>query len=103
MEKYEGGCTCGAVRFEPGDAPVWISAYHCSTCRKRTGSDYGISVVVNQSGVRKFSGRTKTHTRTGASGNAVTYEFCPECGTTVRGTRPWYPAASCSPPGPSMI
>jgi hypothetical protein len=84
MEKYEGGCTCGAVRFDSGDAPVWISAGQGSTCRKRTGSDYGISVVVNQNGVSKFNGRTKTHTRTGDSGNAVTCEFCPECGTTVR-------------------
>ena len=84
MDQYKGGCNCGAVRFELGAPPIWISACHCATCRKRTGSDYGISVVVDESGIKEFSGETKTHTRTGDSGNPVHYEFCTECGTTVR-------------------
>ncbi|MAF47913.1 MAG: GFA family protein [Rhodospirillales bacterium] len=84
MENYKGGCLCGSVRFELNEPPIWISACHCGTCRKRTGSDYGVSVVVDQSGVKEFTGRTKTHTRTGDSGKDVIYEFCPECGATVR-------------------
>ena len=84
MDRYKGGCTCGAVRIELGAPPIWISACHCATCRKRTGSDYGISVVVDESGIKEFSGATNTHTRTGDSGNPVHYEFCPECGATVR-------------------
>ena len=31
-----------------------------------------------------FTGQTKTYTRKGDSGSDVHYEFCPECGTTVR-------------------
>jgi len=84
MDQYKGGCNCGAVRFELGAPPIWISACHCATCRKRTGSDYGISVVVDESGIKEFSGATNTHTRTGDSCNPVHYEFCPECGSTVR-------------------
>ena len=84
MERYKGGCNCGSVRFELEDHPLFISACHCSTCRRRTGSDYGLSVVTDGSNVKEYSGETKTHIRTGDSGNEVHYEFCPNCGTTVR-------------------
>ncbi len=84
MERYKGGCTCGSVRFELEDHPYYVGACHCSTCKKRTGSDYGLSVPTDAENVKTFTGETKTHTRTGDTGNQVHYEFCPNCGTTVR-------------------
>ncbi len=84
MEKYRGGCSCGRVRFELADHPVWVIACHCNECKKRTGSDYGISVMTASDNVSEFTGETKTFIRTGDSGSDVQYEFCPNCGTTVR-------------------
>ena len=84
MNSYKGGCSCGAVRFELGDHPLWVLACHCDACKKRTGSAYGVSVMVENSSVKQFSGETAIYTRTGDSGNTVRYEFCPHCGTTVR-------------------
>ena len=86
MKIYQGSCNCGSVKFELEDHPAWLSACHCSTCRKRTGSDYGLSVMTDLSNVKEYSGETKTYIRTGDSGNAVQYEFCPNCGTTIRWT-----------------
>jgi hypothetical protein len=43
-----------------------------------------VSVAVENKNVRRFSGQTKTFMRRGDSGNNVRYEFCPECGTTLR-------------------
>jgi hypothetical protein len=34
--------------------------------------------------VKEFFGQTKTFTRKGESGKSVRYEFCPNCGTTLR-------------------
>ncbi|MGA8817932.1 MAG: GFA family protein [Xanthobacteraceae bacterium] len=83
MRFLEGGCSCGAVRFTLRGA-LWVVACHCNVCKKRTGSAFGISVVVDDQMVKSANGTTKTFIRRGESGKAVHYEFCPECGTTVR-------------------
>ena len=54
------------------------------SCKKRTGSAYGLSVVMEKSAVKSFVGDVKTFLRKGDSGNAVEYDFCPKCGTTIR-------------------
>lgn len=82
MKYLEGGCSCGAVRFTLKSA-LWIVACHCNICKKRTGSAFGISVVVDEHMVKSATGKTKTFTRKGDS-KPVHYEFCPECGTTIR-------------------
>jgi hypothetical protein len=84
MKSYKGGCSCGAVRFEIGDHPLWILACHCDACKKRTGSAYGVSVMFENKSVKQFTGETRTYVRSGDSGNKVRYEFCPHCGTTLR-------------------
>ena len=84
MEKYRGGCACGKVSFELSDRPSWVIACHCNECKKRTGSDYGVSVMTPSDNVAEFIGKTAKFTRKGDSGGDVHYEFCPECGTTVR-------------------
>jgi hypothetical protein len=72
------------VRFELLGPPIWTNICHCNACKKRTGSAYGFSLVVDASLVKSFSGDTKTFKRRGESGKEVRYEFCPDCGTTVR-------------------
>ena len=82
MERPEGGCSCGAVRFS---LKRWLFtlACQCDACKKRTGSAYGISLAVDDDAVEKFAGVTTVFTRIGDSGNKVDYEFRPNCGTTV--------------------
>src|SRR5260370_41115109 len=46
MRYLEGGCSCGAVRFALESA-LWVVACHCSICKKRTGSAFGISIPVD--------------------------------------------------------
>jgi hypothetical protein len=84
MEQYKGGCSCGSVRFELHDRPLWTVVCHCNACKKRTGTAFGLSVVVEAASVKEFVGPTKTFIRIGDSGKAVRYEFCPTCGTTLR-------------------
>lgn len=63
---------------------MWVLACHCDSCKKRTGSNYGFSVMCDNATVEAFTGETKTYTRDGDSGKEVKYEFCPKCATTVR-------------------
>lgn len=68
---------------------VYAHLCHCDACKKRTGSAYGISVVVENRQVIEFRGETRIFTLVAESGKEVDYEFCPHCAATVR----WHVAA----------
>ncbi|HLH96324.1 MAG TPA: GFA family protein [Xanthobacteraceae bacterium] len=55
---------------------------HCLECQRRTGA-----VISNQARFPRdqitFEGRATAWTRTAASGNKLTFHFCPICGSTV--------------------
>ena len=55
---------------------------HCLECQRRTGA-----VISNQARFRReqvtFAGNATTWMRTAESGNAITFHFCPTCGSTV--------------------
>lgn len=83
MTSYAGGCSCGSVRFAIDDY-LYVLVCHCDACKKRTGSAFGVSVVVDNARVSGLQGETKTFIRKADSGRSVEYEFCPNCGTTIR-------------------
>jgi len=78
-----GGCSCGAVRFTISRY-LYAQICHCDACKKRTGSAYGVSVAIDNPDLELFRGETRTFTRIAESGNAVEYDFCPNCATTLR-------------------
>ena len=80
---FTGGCSCGAVRFAVRDY-LYVLVCHCDACKKRTGSAYGISVVVENADLLELRGALQTYSRVAESGRPVPYEFCPGCGTTIR-------------------
>jgi hypothetical protein len=41
-----GGCLCGAVRYEVGEAPVVAGYCHCTRCQRRTGSAAAVSATL---------------------------------------------------------
>lgn len=83
MTSHSGGCSCGSVRFAINDL-LYVLVCHCDACKKRTGSAFGVSVVVDNADILNLQGETKTFTRKAESGRSVDYEFCPNCGTTIR-------------------
>lgn len=82
MSAYVGGCSCGAVRFEVREY-LYVLVCHCDACKKRTGSAFGISVVVRNADVLSLTGETKVFTRTAETGRPVDYIFCPVCASTI--------------------
>lgn len=82
---FSGGCACGAVRYRCAAEPYVSYLCHCTECRKRTGSAYGVSLQVPAEGVAVETGTLKSRTRTADSGNELTMRFCGDCGTTLFG------------------
>lgn len=73
---YQGGCHCGAVRFQV-EAPVAVEVErcNCSICRK---SGY-LHLIVPQSKFRLLSGEQALQTYTFNTGVAR-HTFCKTCG-----------------------
>ena len=82
MTARHATCSCGHLRLTIEGEPVRISMCHCLECQRRTGA-----VISNQARFRReqitFAGKATAWTRKAESGNALTFHFCPICGSTV--------------------
>ena len=81
-ETRTASCRCGQLRVTATGEPVRVSVCHCLECQQRSGSAFAAQARWSVDQVR-IEGRSKSWTRTADSGNRVTYQFCPECGSTV--------------------
>ena len=75
-------CSCGQLRLEIEGEPSRVSMCHCLECQRRTGA-----VISNQARFHReqitFAGQATAWSRKAESGNALTFYFCPTCGSTV--------------------
>jgi hypothetical protein len=75
MDRFDGGCLCGDVRFVATGRPYRVGVCHCLDCRKHHGALFHASAIFPQQAVsvrgemRAFGGR----------------HFCPRCGSSVLG------------------
>ncbi|NOK13775.1 GFA family protein [Corallococcus exercitus] len=84
MSQRRASCTCGQLRVECRGDPIRVSMCHCLACQQRTGSVYGVQARFRREALTAIEGRSTTFIRKGdESGNAATFHFCPECGSTV--------------------
>ena len=75
-------CSCGQLHLTIEGESLRTPMCHCLECQRRTGA-----VISNQARFRRenvtFAGQLTTWKRTAESGNAMTFHFCPACGSTV--------------------
>jgi hypothetical protein len=79
----QGGCQCGAVRYECREPPLRTYVCHCTECRKQSSSAFGISVQVPRAAFRVVRGSPKLWSRSTGSGHVLDCWFCPQCGTRL--------------------
>jgi hypothetical protein len=56
---------------------------HCLQCQRRTGGVLSNQARFRRDQVTQIAGRATEYTRSADSGNALTFRFCPVCGSTV--------------------
>lgn len=77
----QGGCLCGAVRFEI-TAPLLSAGYcHCTHCQRRTGTGSSANGRVPQAGFRLLQGEQALRAYAPASGKPKL--FCAGCGSAL--------------------
>ena len=78
--EIQGGCYCRAVRYQATGDALFSAQCHCRECQYLAGGSPNVFMVLPASGFRYTSGTPKAFTRQDID-NAVTREFCGECGT----------------------
>jgi hypothetical protein len=86
----EGGCYCGAVRYQAEGKPQLKAQCHCRECQYITGGAPNMFLLMPPEGYRFTKGTPKEFTRTDIE-NPVTRQFCAECGTHLATRRPGLP------------
>jgi hypothetical protein len=84
--KLEGGCYCGAVRYQAEGKPMLRAQCHCRECQYFSGGSPNMFLLMPPDGFSYIKGAPKKYMREDLEG-AVTREFCAECGTHLI-TRP---------------
>ena len=82
----QGGCQCGAVRYQLNAYPLAFYICHCSECQKQSASAFGESASVKPEDI-EVAATLSVFERPSPSG-VIRCEFCPNCGTRLfhRGT-----------------
>lgn len=79
MTERNGQCLCGAVSYTVSAEPLAARICWCRDCQ-RLAADGTANMLVPADAL-SVSGRLSEFTKTSASGNAVTRQFCTACGS----------------------
>ena len=75
-----GGCQCGALRYEVTQAPSMVYACHCMDCQRMTSSAFSMGIVLPADAFRLVAGEPRVMKRTTDSGRVSTRWVCRNVG-----------------------
>ena len=75
----EGGCLCGAVRYELTQPPTHTGYCHCRMCRRATGAPVFAGVSFRKDGFRLTKGQPRRY----RSSERAFRHFCGDCGSPL--------------------
>ena len=78
--KIEGGCYCGALRFQAEGDVMFKGQCHCRECQYISGGHPNVVMGMPEAGFSYTKGTPKSFKRSDLD-NPVTREFCGACGT----------------------
>jgi hypothetical protein len=91
-ETFEGGCSCGAVRYRLTSRPLFAHCCHCLDCQKQTGSAFAINALIETSRIDMLQGKPIAYDMPSPSGRGHDIYRCEKCGVALwsdYGRRPY--------------
>lgn len=79
--KLQGGCLCGAMRYEVDGPLTDVSNCHCSMCRRFHGAAFATYAMVSAEDFRWLSGQELLSVYESSPGNG--WAFCRVCGSSL--------------------
>lgn len=84
--RAEGGCLCGAVRFELSVAPTIAGYCHCTRCQRRTGCGASVQAGIDGASFRLLAG--EEHVGAWRPPDGFEKCFCRLCGAQLFSRHP---------------
>jgi len=81
-DNRRAACSCGQLHLTVEGEPSRIWICHCLECQRRTGAVIGNLARFRREQIT-FNGTATAWKRTSESGNTLTCNFCPTCGSTI--------------------
>lgn len=81
--KLQGGCLCGAVRYEVTGKPQRFYHCHCSRCRKSSGTGHATNLLLTDAQLVFTQGESRVRRYKIPEAERFTRQFCAECGSAV--------------------
>ena len=91
MASIQGGCLCGAIRYEITAEPVAQGACHCRDCQYLAAGGPAHLMVLPRDGLRLTKGNPHAFARRSKQGHAGARRFCAACGTPLLVDSPDHP------------
>jgi hypothetical protein len=79
----QGGCACGAVRYELASDPLFVHCCHCLNCQRQTGSAFVINLLIEADRVEVLAGEPQPVDVPRDDGTAQRVFRCPTCRVAV--------------------
>ncbi len=79
----EGGCACGAVRYQARGEPINVNNCHCRQCQCQTGSTSVVNAFFEAERLTLLSGEMSEHSFKAGSGGPHVVRRCASCGTAL--------------------
>ena len=83
MSGFEGGCSCGAVRYRLTSEPLFVHCCHCLNCQRQTGSAFVVNLLIEADRVEQLAGAPEAVAVPRDDGTAQKIYRCPECRVAV--------------------
>jgi hypothetical protein len=90
MNHYEGGCACGAIRYEVRAESKFSFHCQCRQCQRITGSGHASQFMLPKD-VASLRGELTYYEQRADNGNSVSSGFCPTCGSPILKKSSGYP------------
>jgi hypothetical protein len=79
-ETFEGGCSCGAVRYKLTSRPLITHCCHCLDCQKQTGGAFAINALIEDSRIERLTDQDlHVVDMPSPSGRGHEIHRCPKC------------------------
>jgi hypothetical protein len=78
-EIFEGGCTCGHVRYRMESRPMIVHCCHCRWCQRETGTAFALNAAIESDRLTVLDGQPETVAIPSESGAGQEIVRCPHC------------------------
>lgn len=79
VDAAQGACTCGQIRFQLNQAPLFVHCCHCTWCQRESGSAFALNALIETAAIELLAGEPEVVMLPSNSGKGQKVMCCPNC------------------------